>query len=84
MSAITDMLQQKAGLAPDKAVEVEQLVVSHIIACVPSEFQGMLSSAIGCAAPEAVAGQTAEGQPASSGGIGNLIGEATSFFGKKS
>jgi hypothetical protein len=79
MSAITDLLVQKTGLSPDKAVEVEQVVVSHVMSCVPSEFQGMLSSAIGCAAPEA-----ATGEPASSGGISSLIGEATSFFGKKS
>jgi hypothetical protein len=59
MSAITDLLVQKTGLSPDKAVEVEQVVVSHVMSCVPAEFQGMLSSAIGCAAPEA----TAVGQP---------------------
>ena len=80
MSAITDLLVQKTGLSPDKAVEVEQVVITHIMSCVPAEFQGMLSSAIGCAAPEALA---AAGQPASSGGIGSLIGEASSFFGKK-
>jgi len=79
MSAITDLLVQKTGLSPDKAVEVEQVVVTHVMSCVPAEFQGMLSSAIGCAAPEA-----AGGQPAGEGGIGSLIGEATSFFGKKS
>ncbi len=79
MSAITDLLEQKAGLSPDKAEEVEQLVLSHVISCVPPEFQGMLTSALGCAAPEAVAGQ-----PASSGGINSLISEATSFFGNKS
>jgi hypothetical protein len=78
MSAITDLLVQKTGLSPDKAVEVEQVVISHVMTCVPPEFQGMLSSAIGCAAPEAAAGQ-----PASSGGMGNLIGEAASFFGKR-
>ena len=80
MSAITDLLVQKTGLSPDKAVEVEQVVITHIMSCVPAEFQGMLSSAIGCAAPEALA---AAGSPASSGGIGSLIGEATSFFGKR-
>ncbi len=80
MSAITDLLVQKTGLSPDKAVEVEQVVVSHVMSCVPAEFQGMLSSAIGCAAPEAAGGQPAA---AGSGGIGSLIGEATSFFGKR-
>ncbi len=78
MSAITDLLVQKTGLSPDKAVEVEQVVVSHVMSCVPSEFQGMLSSAIGCAIPEA-----AGTQPAAAGGISGLIGEATSFFGKR-
>jgi len=79
MSAITDLLEQKAGLSPDKAQEVEQLVLSHVMTCVPPEFQGMLSSAIGCAAPAA-----ADGQPASEGGLGSLLGEASSFFGKRS
>jgi hypothetical protein len=79
MSAITDLLEQKAGLSPDKAQEVEQLVLSHVMTCVPPEFQGMLSSAIGCAAPAA-----ADGQPASEGGLGSLLGEASSLFGKRS
>jgi len=79
MSAITDLLVQKTGLSPDKAVEVEQVVLSHVMSCVPPEFQGMLSSAIGCAAPEAAVA----GAPAASGGLGSLIGEATSFFGKR-
>ena len=78
MSAITDLLVQKTGLSPDKAVEVEQVVIAHVMSCVPAEFQGMLSSAIGCAAPEPQ--QQAAG---GSGGLGSLIGEATSFFGKR-
>lgn len=78
MSAITDLLEQRAGLSPDKAQEVEQLVLSHVMSRVPPEFQGMLSSALGVAAP------TADGQPASEGGLGNLLGEASSFFGKRS
>jgi len=79
MSKITDLLVQKTGLSPDKAVEVEQVVISHVMTCVPPEFQGMLSSAIGCAAPEAAAA----GAPAAGGGMSSLIGEAASFFGKK-
>ncbi len=82
MSAITDMLQQKAGLSPDKAVEVEQLVLSHVVSCVPAEFQGMLTSAVGCAAPEALAGAGA-GQPAA-GGLSGLLGDAAGFFTKRS
>ena len=80
MSAITDLLVQKTGLSQDKAIEVEQVVITHVMSCVPSEFQGMLSSAIGCAMPEAAAG----GAPAAgAGGLSGLLGEATSFFGKR-
>jgi hypothetical protein len=78
MSVITDMLEQKAGLSPDKAQEVEQLVLSHVMSRVPPEFQGILSSALGGAAP------TQDGQPASSGGLGSLLGEASSLFGNRS
>jgi hypothetical protein len=77
MSAITDLLEQKAGLSPEKAVEVEQLVLSHVMTRVPPEFQGMLSSALG------VPAAAGEGQPAGEGGLGNLIGEASSFFGNR-
>ena len=77
MSAITDLLEQKAGLSPDKAVEVEQLVLSHVMTRVPPEFQGILASTLGCPAPGAVDGQPAEG------GLGSLLGEASSFFGKR-
>jgi hypothetical protein len=79
MSAITDLLEQKAGLSPDKAQEVEQLVLSHVMSRVPPEFQGMLSSALGCAPPAG-----ADGQPAAGGGLGSLLGEASSFFGNRS
>jgi hypothetical protein len=77
MSAITDLLEQKAGLSPDKAQEVEQLVLSHVMSRVPPEFQGMLSSALG------VAPSAQDGQPASEGGLGSLLGEASSFFGNR-
>ena len=40
MSAITDLLVQKTGLSPDKAVEVEQVVLSHVMSCVPSGVSG--------------------------------------------
>jgi hypothetical protein len=76
MSAIADMLQQKANLSPEVAQQVEQLVTEHLMAKVPSEFQGMLSSVLGVAAPGAGAA------PAQSGGLGSLLGAATSFFEK--
>ena len=40
MSAITDLLVQKTGLSPDKAVEVEQVVMSHVMSCVPAGVPG--------------------------------------------
>lgn len=77
MSEITDLLEQKAGLSPDKAQEVEQLVLQHIGSKVPPQFQGILSSLTGGQA-------SADGQPAESGGgLGSLLGEASSFFGNK-
>jgi len=77
MSVITDLLQQKAGLSPDKAQEVEQIVLQHIMSRVPPEFQGMLSSVLGSGSG------TADGQPvaADTGGLGSLLGEATSLLG---
>lgn len=80
MSEIAVLLQQKAGLSPDKAAEVEQVVVQHIMSRVPSEFQGMLGSVLGSGAST-----TADGQPAvaESGGLGGLLSAATSMFGTK-
>lgn len=78
MSAITDLLEQKAGLSPDKAQEVEQLVMQHVMSRIPAEFQGVLSSALGCEAP------AQDGQTASAGGLGSLLGEASSLFGNRS
>lgn len=77
MSEIADLLQQKAGLSPDKAQEVEQLVVEHITARVPSEFQGMLGSVLGSGA------SGGEGQPgeSESGGLGGLLNAASGLFG---
>ena len=75
MGEISDLLQQKAGLSPDKAQEVEQVVVEYIQSKVPSEFQGMLGSVLGTG--------SADGQAASSGGLGGLLGAASSLFGSK-
>ncbi|MGB9029881.1 MAG: hypothetical protein WCC27_07155 [Acidobacteriaceae bacterium] len=75
MSEIADLLQQKAGLSPDKAQEVEQVIVQHLQSRVPAEFQGILGSVLGSGAP-------AEGsQPAESGGLGSLLSAATGLFG---
>lgn len=75
MSELTDLLQQKAGLSPEQAQQVEQLVSQHLMSRVPTEFQGILGSVIG-------SGGTGESQ-AASGGLGGLLGEATSLFGSK-
>ncbi len=79
MSAIADILQQKAGLSPDKAQEVEQLILQHITSVVPSEFQGVLGSVLGSGA------STADAQPttAESAGLGSLLSAATNLFGNK-
>jgi hypothetical protein len=78
MSEIAVLLQQKAGLSPDKAQEVEQVVIQHIMSRVPPEFQGVLGSVLG-------SGASTAGQPAAaeSGGLGGLLGEAASMFGNK-
>lgn len=78
MSEVTDLLQQKAGLSPDQAQQVEQIVADHLLSRVPPQFQGILSSFIG-------SGASADGQSAApaSGGLGGLLGEAESLFGSK-
>jgi len=75
MSEVTDLLQQKAGLSPDQAQLVEQLVAQHLMTRVPSEFQGILGSFIG-------GGAGASSAPAG-GGLGSLLSEASSLFGSK-
>ena len=47
MSEITDLLEQKAGLSPDKAQEVEQIVLQHLGSRIPPEFQGTFNSLLG-------------------------------------
>lgn len=75
MGEISDLLQQKAGLSPDQSQQVEQLVIDHVKSKVPAEFQGMLGSVLGDG--------SADGQAAQSGGLGSLLGAASSLFGKK-
>lgn len=77
MSAITDLLQQKANLGPEVSQQVEQLIVEHLMSRVPSEFQGVLGSALGVSAGTANAAAT------ESGGLGSLLGTASSLFGGK-
>jgi hypothetical protein len=75
MSGIADILQQRAGLGPDQAQEVEQVIIQFIESKVPSEFQGVVSSVLGAG------GQAAGAQ--SSGGLGGLLGMAEGFLGNK-
>jgi len=75
MAAIADMLQQKANLSPEVAQQVEQLVTEHLMSRVPSEFQGVLGSVLGAG--------SADGATPDGGGVGNLLGEAASLFGKR-
>jgi len=76
MSEIANLLQQKAGLSPEKSQEVEQVVMEHLMARVPPQFQGILASVLGT-------GSAAEGAPqvAESGGLGGMLGAVTGMFG---
>jgi hypothetical protein len=73
MGEIAEMLQQKANLSPEQAQLVEQLITQHIMSRVPSEFQGVVGSVLGASVGAAA--------PSESGGLGSLLGEATSLFG---
>jgi hypothetical protein len=75
MSELTDLLEQKAGLSPEQAQQVEQLVAQHLMSRVPPEFQGILGSVIGSGSAPAT-------QP-SGGGFGGMLSEAESLFGNK-
>ena len=79
MSEIANLLQQKAGLSPEKSQEVEQLVIEHLMAKVPPQFQGILGSVLGTGA------SPTEGTPevAESGGLGGMLGAITGMFGGK-
>jgi len=76
MSEIAYLLEQKAGLSPEKSQEVEQIVMEHLMAKVPPQFQGMVSSVLGT-------GGAPEGAPevAESGGLGGMLGAVTGMFG---
>ena len=75
MGEISILLQQKAGLTPEQGQQVEAIVIDHIKAKIPAEFQGLLGSVLGEG--------SADGQAAGSGGLGSLLGEASSLFGRK-
>jgi hypothetical protein len=77
MSEIANLLQQRAGLSPEKAQQVEQIVVEHIMARVPPQFQGMLSSVLGTGVGPGEATSAAEG----SGGLGSVLGSVTGMLG---
>jgi len=77
MSEIANLLQQRAGLSPEKAQQVEQIVVEHIMARVPPQFQGMLSSVLGTGVSPGEATSAAEG----SGGLGSVLGSVTGMLG---
>lgn len=76
MGEISELMQSKVGLSPDQSQQVEQVVIEYIRSKVPSEFQGVLGSVLGEG--------SADGQaPAESGGLGSLLGTASSLFGNK-
>ena len=75
MGEIANILQEKAGLDPQQAQEVEQTIIQLIVSKVPSEFQGMVGSALGAG------GQAGAAQ--SGGGLGGLLGMAEGLFGNK-
>ncbi len=77
MSEIANLLQQKAGLSPEKSQEVEQVVTEHLMARVPPQFQGILGSMLGTGASPADG--TAE--PTAGGGLSGMLGTVTSMFG---
>jgi hypothetical protein len=76
MNEIVELLQQKAGLSPDKAQEVATALVGLIKSKVPPEFQGIVDQFLG---------GTADAQAGSSalGGLGGLLGAAEGLFGNK-
>jgi hypothetical protein len=77
MSEIAVLLQQKAGLSPEKSQEVEQIVIEHIMTRVPPQFQGILGSVLGTGAT------SADGTPATaeSGGFAGMLSAAEGMFG---
>jgi len=77
MSEIAILLQQKAGLSPEKSEEVEQIVIEHIMARVPPQFQGILGSVLGTGATST----DGASEVAESGGLSGMLGAVTGMFG---
>lgn len=82
MSEIANLLQQRAGLSSEKSHEVEQIVIEHVMARVPPQFQGILGSVLGTGA----AATSADGTPvatetAGAGGLSGMLGSVTGMFG---
>ena len=77
MSAITDLLQEKAGLSPEKSVEVEKIIVDHITAQVPTQYQAVLAPILGGEPnPASAALQAFEEH-----GLGGLLAAVNNAFG---
>ena len=76
MNEIVELLQQKAGLSPDKAQEVATAIVGLIKSKVPSEFQGVVDQFLG-------GGSDAQAGSSALGGLGGLLGAAEGMFGSK-
>jgi hypothetical protein len=77
MSEIANLLQQKAGLSPEKSQEVEQIVIEHLTAKVPPQFRGILGSVLGTGANSSE-GASEAGEP---GGLSGMVGAVTGMFG---
>ncbi len=77
MEEIVQLLQDRAGLSPEVAREVAQLIVEIVKSKVPAEFQGIVGTLLG-EGQTAAAGQP---QPAEGGGLGSLIGGVEGLFG---
>jgi len=76
MNEIGQMLQQRLGLSDAQAQEIENAVIDIVKSKVPAQFQGIVGSVLG-------SGDASQGQPASSGGLGGLLGAAEGLFGNK-
>jgi hypothetical protein len=79
MGEIAQLLQQRVGLSQEQAQSAETEVIAFVRSRVPAQFQGIMDSVLG-------GGQTAggdEAESAAAGGLGGLLGEAESMFGKK-
>ena len=79
MGEIAQLLQQRVGLNEQQAQSAEEAVLGYVRSKVPPQFQGMVDQFLGPSG-----GGTGDGTaaPAASGGLGGLLSEAESLFGK--